>query len=213
VSVQSVWRKQPKKLGEVRGAVINDKAASVVGARVKLVPMDGKPLSTSLPQALTRTAGDFSIKNLPYGQYRIFATKESEGYVNTSFAFYSNNEYTTVTVQATNPVVSVTLKIGPPGGVISGTVTDAATKRPIDAVFLLQRAADPSNWISRSQRADYRVLLPPLAGVTFEVSAPGYKTYYYSGGPDPLKRPPVRLESGPEMKLDIQLEPEETKPE
>jgi len=37
----------------------------------------------------------------------------------------------------------------------------------------------------------------------------GYKTWFYGGPSDTLNRPPIRLDSGKEMRLDIQLQPEE----
>ena len=141
--------------------------------------------------------------------YKVFAMKESSGYPNTAAAFYSNHIFPTATLTATTPVVDLVLKVGPPAGVITGAVRDATTGNPVDAAFLLRRAADLDNWISMSQRSDYRVLVPPLVEVSVEVSAPGYKTWYYGGASDPTDRVPIRLESREVMKLDIQLEPED----
>jgi hypothetical protein len=101
------------------------------------------------------------------------------------------------------------LKIGPPAAVVKGIVEDARSGTRVNATFLLRRALDPGNWISESQRPDYRVLAPPDVDVLLEVTAPGYKTWYYGGTADALKRPPIRLESRKEMILDVQLEPEE----
>jgi hypothetical protein len=141
--------------------------------------------------------------------YKIFAVKEPAGYPNTAFGFYSNHMFPTVTLTADRPTADITLKVGPPAGVILGSVTDAVTGAPVLASFLLRRISDPGNWISMSQKADYRVLVPPSVEVSVEVSAPGYKTWYYGGPSDALGRPPVRLETRKEMKLDIQLQPED----
>ena len=126
---------------------------------------------------------------------------------NTAFAFYSDHLFPTATLTATAPVVDMVLKVGPPAGVIKGDVRDAQTGKPVSAGFLLRRAADHENWISIAQQPSYRVLLP-RADIIFEVSAPGYKTWYYGGEPDVLKRSPLHLESAQEIKVDVQLVPD-----
>jgi hypothetical protein len=42
-----------------------------------------------------------------------------------------------------------------------------------------------------------------------EVSATGYKTWFYSDASNPLRPLPLRLESGEQRSLRIELEPEE----
>ena len=156
--------------------------------------------------------GHFIMNNLDLTDYKVFAMKEAAGYPNTAASFYSNNAFPTVTLTAGAPEVEVTLRVGPPAGIMSGIVKDAVTGAPVSASVLLRRTSDPDKWISMSQKAEYRVLLPPSVDVCVEVSAPGYKTWFYGGTSDTLKRSPIQLESSKEMKLDIQLEPED-KPE
>jgi hypothetical protein len=195
--------------GSVRGTVLDENGIAVVAARVSVDPLDGRPRASAVREAETDKNGHFAIDNLELGAYGVFAMKESSGYADTASAFYRDHVFPTATLTADVPAVDLIVKIGPPAVVITGLVTDATTNKPLDTAFLLRRAADPDNWISLSQRPRYRVLVPPLTDVSFEVSAPGYKTYYYGGASDSLRRPPVRLESGQEMRLDIQLEPEE----
>lgn len=195
--------------GLIRGSVVDDKGMPVAAARVSVDPLNGVPRSDLVREVETDKNGHFAMDNLELGSYKVFAMKESSGYPNTAFAFYSNQIFPTATLTAGIPTVDLILKIGPPAGVVGGLVTGGTTNSPVDAAFLLRRSADPNNWISLSQRAKYRVLVPPSTDVSFEVSAPGYKTYYYAGPSDSLKRPPLRLESGQEIRLDIQLDPEE----
>jgi hypothetical protein len=198
--------------GSVRGTVADENGIPVVAARVSVDRLDGRPRAFPVREAETDKNGHFSISNLEQGIYGVFAMKESSGYPDTASSFYSSNIFPTATLTAEIPTVDLVLKIGPPAGVVTGLVTDVTTNQPIDATFLLRRTASPDNWISLSQRPNYRVLVPPSADVSFEVSAPGYKTYYYGSVSDLLRRPPLRLESGREMKLDIQLEPGERPP-
>jgi hypothetical protein len=192
--------------GSVHGAVMDEKGEPVSAARVTVDPLGGAPRSDIVREAETDKNGHFSIADLELGAYKVFAMKEAAGYPNTAFAFYSNHIFPTVTLTATAPVVDMVLKIGPPAGVIKGAVRDANTGKPVNAGFLLRRAADRENWVSLSQQAGYRVLVPPSTDIIFEVSAPGYKTWYYGGDADSLKRSPLHLESSQEIKVDVQLE-------
>jgi hypothetical protein len=188
--------------------VVDEKGTLVSGSIVSVEPV-GIPMASAIPQAETDNNGRFVIEHLALTNYKVFAKKESANYPDTSFAFYSNHIFPTVTLTSTAPVADMLLKIGPPAAVVKGIVEDATSGTRVNATFLLRRALDPGNWISESQRPDYRVLAPPDVDVLLEVTAPGYKTWYYGGTADALKRPPIRLESRKEMILDVQLEPEE----
>jgi carboxypeptidase family protein len=195
--------------GSISGTVVDERGSPVVQAQVRVDPLDGRLRGTPVRMVETDKDGHFIMNNLGLMSYKVFAMKESAGYPDTSGAFYSNNVFPTVTLTASVPTADITLKVGPPAGVVSGSVTNAVTGAPVLAGFLLRRASDPGYWISMSQKADYRVLVPPSVEVSVEVSAPGYKTWLYGGPSDPLNRPPIRLDSGKEMRLDIQLQPEE----
>jgi hypothetical protein len=194
--------------GSIRGMVVDEKNVPIPAAQVRVDPLDSRPRADVVLLVETDGSGHFSVNNLQLQSYKIFAMKEPSGYPNTAFGFYSNNFFPIVTLSASVPTADITLKLGPPDGVISGSVTDAVTGAPVPTGFLLRRISDPDNWISMSQKANYRVLVPPSVEVSVEVSAPGYKTWYYGESSDPMKRNPIRLESREEMKLDIQLQPE-----
>jgi len=205
----SVTRAAAQLPGVISGSVINERGLPVAQAQVRVDPLDGRPTIGAVRTVETDKDGHFIMNNLELITYKVFAMKESAGYPNTAFGFYSSHIFPTVTLTASLPTADITLKVGPLTGVMSGSVTDAVTGTPVLAGFLLRRASDPGNWISMSQKADYRVLVPPSVEVSIEVSAPGYRTWYYGGPSDPLRRSPIRLESGEEIRLDIQLQPEE----
>jgi hypothetical protein len=193
--------------GKIEGMVRDEEGRPLDAARVSVDPLDGRPQLSAVREVETKKDGHFTMDNLQWGSYKVFAMKESAGYPDTSFAFYSNQIFSTVTLAATAPSVDLLLKVGPPAGIIRGRVANAVTTEPLNAGFLLRRATDLDNWISLSERPEYRVLLPPNTDIVIEVSAPGYKTFYYGGPSDPLARPPIRLEPRQEMKLDIKLQP------
>jgi hypothetical protein len=194
--------------GAIRGVVVDEVGKPVASAQVIVDPIDGRPRGNAVQVVETDTTGRFSMGDLDFGSYKVFAKKDSAGYPDTSFAFYSNHIFATATLTPDVPVASLILKVGPAAGVVVGVVTDPENG-PIGATFLLRRAADPDNWISLSQRPDYRIMVPPGVDVLLEVSATGFKTWYYGGPSDSLRRVPIRLETRKEMRLDIHLEPEE----
>ncbi len=195
--------------GSILGTVVDERGSPVVQAQVSVDPIDGRVRGTPVRMVETDKDGHFIMNNLDLVSYKIFVSKESAGYPDTAFAFYSNNAFPTVNLTASMPTVTVALKVGPSAGLILGSVSNAADGAPVLATFLLRKASDPDDWISMSQKSDYRVLVPPSVEVSVEVSAPGYKTWFYGGPSDTLNRPPIRLDSGKEMRLDIQLQPEE----
>lgn len=206
VAVSCAFAQQP---GTIRGTVVDEKGQPVPAATVRIDPLNAVPMSTIIREVETDKNGRFSMGDLELGPHKIFAMKEAAGYPNTAFGFYSNHIFPTVTLTSSTPEATLIISIGPPAGVLKGLTKNAATNEAVRATFLLRRAANPDNWISLAQQAEYRVLLPPATDVILEISAPGFKTYYYAGESDPLRRSPMRLASGVEMKFEIQLEPEE----
>lgn len=193
--------------GSISGTVIDENGKPVSSALVRVDPINEGPRSGIVRQTETDKAGHFFIDTLQLDSYKVFAMKESDGYPNTAFAFYSNQAFSTVTLLEGAPSTTLVLKVGPRAGLMTGTVADLITGKPVNSTFLLRRAADSDNWISFSQPSEYRVLVPPNTDVVFEVSAPGYETFYYGGNLDSLRRQPIHLNSLQEMKVNIQLRP------
>lgn len=196
--------------GSISGTVVNEKGLPVAQAQVSIDPLDGRVRGTAVRTVESDNDGHFVIGNLNLMSYKVFAMKESAGYPDMSFAFYSNQAFATVTLMENSPAANVALKVGPKAGVLWGTAIDNATKQPIATTFTLRRVRAPDEWISVGQRSDYRVLVPASTEISLEISATGYKTWYYGGDSDPAKRPPILLESGKEMTLEVRLEPEIT---
>src|SRR5579864_6287891 len=113
--------------GVVGGVVIDEKGSPVAEAIASVEPL-GMQMGTAIPQAEADKEGRFLIEHLALASYKVFAKKVSADYRDTSFAFYSNHSFSTVTLTASAPSADVILKIGPPAGILQGSVTDAATK-------------------------------------------------------------------------------------
>src|SRR5215467_9316793 len=110
-----------QQIGTIRGTVVDEQGKAVVDARIQVEPL-GVIMHTLVREVNTDKIGRFAMEGLQFGSYKVFAMKESAGYPNTAFAFYSNQVFSTVTLLANAPTADLVLKVGPPAGIISGRV-------------------------------------------------------------------------------------------
>jgi hypothetical protein len=147
----------------------------------------------------TDRTGHFEIDRLSWGRYKVFAKKEEAGYPDVRWSFYSNDNFPVVPLTPAVSTSNVRIQLGPRAGALTGSVTNSATGTPVDASFKLTRKAAIDKWISLSVSPEYRVLLPGSTDVLVEATAPGFERW--------TSPAVLRLESGAEMRLDIQLQP------
>jgi uncharacterized protein DUF6843 len=185
--------------GMISGIVSDEKGIPVSGAKVNVERSNGHARGSLVRFVETDFRGHFLIDRLAWGRYKVFAKKEDAGYPPMNWSFYSEDSFPTATITPENPNVDLRVRIGPKGGVLVGSVSDASTGAPVNAGFKLLRALYPDKWISTSMPANYRVLIPASTDVLLEVSAPGFKTWNPGHA--------LRLGSGAELHLDISLEP------
>jgi len=191
-----------------QGTVLDDKQYPVQDAKVRAEPADTKAKARHVRYVKTDKKGHFLIERLPWGEYHVFAMKEEEGYPNTYFSFYSKDVFARVTLTAQAPAAVLSLTLGPKAGVITGSISDVITKKPVGtARFDLTRDGNSQYWISTSVSATYRILLPADANVAIQVTAPGYEDWYYPGTSDSSKSAPVRLIPDQKLNIEIKLQP------
>jgi hypothetical protein len=196
-----------QEVGKVQGFVLNERGSPEMGVTVSVEPLDATPTTSLVRESETDKNGRFAVQNLPLGAYKVFTKKESSSYPDTAFAFYSGNAFPTVMLTEKVPTADLLVKLGPQAGAIAGQIQDRVTGAPIKATFLLKRSDPPNYWISLSQDATFRILVPQNIGISLEISAVGYKTEYYGGTTDSLKREPLRVQSGQEITFNVDLEP------
>ncbi|SRR5579884_243323 len=179
MATSSLWAAQIQNPGSsapgaISGIVLNEKGQPVP---VALVNVDaGEPTISAIRYYLTDKKGHFAIEHLPLGNYKVFAQKESDGYPDLSWAFYSNNVFPVVSLTKSSPKVVVTVQIGPPCGVLHYSATDASTGRAIDAAITLRRASNPKLFIGGSNISN-QILVPSLTDVLLQITAKGYKSW------------------------------------
>jgi hypothetical protein len=184
--------------GVIQGRVVDASEMPVKAAGVYVLPLGRGPLGTRTPSVTADDTGAFVIDHLEFGTYGVYGIKEDEGYPNT--LFFSSIEAPNVTISAREPTRAVVLRFGPKAGMITGTVRDERTGKPVPAGFTLKRLSD--SWVHEmSQPPNFRVLIPASEDFSLEASAEGYQTW--ESGSRPL-----RLEPGAQLHLDIKLRPQ-----
>lgn len=198
--------------GLVRGIVRDESGVPLSGITVFLMKANSKVQLGAMRHTSADKSGGFVFDNVSWGKYKLYAMDAERGYPDTSFAFYSQGHYVKVETSPSSPVVSATLQLGPKAGIFEGKVVDAVTKDPVNPTFLLTDFNDPSRWISTSVASNFSVLVPSATSINVKVSAPGYKAWYYNSGSEASKATALRLNAGEELRMTIELSPEETKP-
>ena len=132
--------------------------------------------------------GKFVINLASSGRYQVVAEKMSEGYMPSYLPFYKdpNTPILEVMVSGENPNVSVSVKLGPKSGLISGQVTDEATDLPVhDFVVWTWQARDVNarthQVVKGSASGRFRILAPPVP-FTMRVVSEGYEDWVMGGG-------------------------------
>lgn len=194
--------------GVIEGTVRYENGNPANGATVYASPMD-RPMQGIIPHAATDETGHFAISHLRLGKYAVSAEKLDEDYAEMSKQFYSDGKVETVFLSSRHAAVDVKLRLGPKAGVLMGTVADAVTGSPLSPCVELVRASEPNNFLRGSGmiKSNYRLLVPPNAGVLVKMWLDGYKPWYFPGTVDKSKSTPAHLKPGEVVALDIRLQP------
>jgi len=190
--------------GVIQGVVLGEGRQPVRGAKVH-AELKGVPMAKAIRYVETDENGLFLIDQLEFGTYYVAAKKEEEGYGDTGFSFFNDQPVPTAQISDQHRVADVVINLGPKAGILTGTISDSATGKPIPAGFWLVQAKDRNKWMGTSAAADFRVLIPSTKEMEVKVSAPGYEDWVY---PDPaIPSQVLRMDPGSEIHLEIQLKP------
>jgi hypothetical protein len=184
---------QSKDIGEdvIQGVVLSDGRQPVPGARVH-AELKGVPMAKKIRYIETDENGFFLIDQLEFGTYYVSAKNEEEDYGDSGFSFFNDQPVPMAQISAQHRIADVVLNLGPKAGILAGTISDAATGKPIPAGFDLTQVKDRSKWMGTSAAPDFRVLIPSSKEMEVKVSAPGYEAWVY---PDPCASPKGRTPS------------------
>lgn len=191
---------ETQQTGKIVGTVLDEKGVALVGAKVNVLPLDGRPQGSGVRYVETDVEGRFNLDRLPWGKYSVFAMKQEAGYPDMEPSFYSASMKIAVAIiTPTAPVATVSIRLGPRAAIITGSVSDSRTGAPVNAFLKLARTDNAQDWLSTSVPSTYRVLVPAVTDVAFSVTAPGYERW--------ISPRPINLQSGQELHLDVDLVP------
>jgi hypothetical protein len=206
MALTSYSQQRKDATGVIRGVVFNEIGERIAGVKVTARP-DSGPFVGVLPNAFTAEDGSFKIDRLIWGEYTLETEKEEAGYMRTGSLFFASGPMrnSVATVGPKEPEAEVRIMIGPKAGIVSGTITDAVTRKPIPSASLVFHDWNGSDegmsgrWVSQGVDSTFRVLLPPRQLLGLSVRAPGYKVW--------RKPTPTDLEPGAELAIKIALDP------
>ena len=119
----------------------------------------------------------------------------------------------TVTLTPEEPSRRVTLRIGPRPGIMNLSLRDKETGEFVWSaqihLSIASRKLGSSGTgnFEKSESSGLRVPIRPNSDVILEVSAPGYKTWFYTD-PTTESQRTLRLESGEQRSISVELEPD-----
>ena len=190
--------------GVIEGVVLDDIGNPLAGAKVH-AELNGVAMAKAIRYVKSDQNGFFLIDRLEFGTYYVGGMKEEDGYGSTDWSFFNDKAHPTVQISAQARIADVVLSLGPKAGILTGTVRDVVTGKPISASFDLVQVKDRTKWMGIGVGPDFRVLIPSSKDIEVKVSAPGYDSWVYPG-PN-LAPQPLRMEPGSETHLDILLSP------
>ena len=121
----------------IAGDLRDDAGQLFSGATVCALQTNGKVVNVrDRVCAESDAQGKFVINLASMGVYQVVAEKMSEGYMPPYFPFYKDPKtpIPEVMVSGENPHASVSVKLGPKSGLITGKVIDEATDLPVQAL-------------------------------------------------------------------------------
>ena len=198
------------RYGSIEGVVMTREGIPVAGATVYLFQPGGSPITT------TNEAGIFKFTGVPIGKHLVLAYKESDGFPNPVWTFYSevagSPKFPGADVRENQTVKDVIVRLGPRASRVLVSVIDANTKRVIkDVEVAMSHVGKPKTLLRSGPKLvngsfRFNLLVPPLVPINLEVSAPGYRKWRYQGGP-PKSRDVLQLEPGSDKRITVYLQP------
>lgn len=188
--------------GAVYGTVV-DEAGRPVEIRVTLVPIGGGLHMLRYPEVDTDASGKFAILELQFGPYFISTGSPqflnnafvTHGYVNTFYDFFQARPNPKLLIDAAHPLVSdIKIVVGPKGGTLRGSVSDALTGGSVpETLFRFWRVRNPKAFVAMDPtRRDswakqlgvpagsFEELMPSGIEIGLSITAPGYQVWNYA---------------------------------
>lgn len=164
---------QPIGVGCLTGMVLAEDGTPVGG--IKVSPLLDNVYSVTKESLFVPTdkQGNFTIRNLHPGTYRVSVDGRDQGY--STFSLRKYGQYPQVSVLASRTCAELTLRLAPPGARLHLEVVDAITQQPIKYFKFTVDSAVPKMWWPGSGDTE-ELLVPPDEACSLKVRADGYKS-------------------------------------
>ena len=166
--------------------------------------------STTHCGLVTDKNGEVEIENMQLGKLDIGAEAPFGGYWKEDL---KAARLQTVTLTPEEPFGRVILRIGPRPGILNLSLRDKETGEFVWSaqihlsVASRKLGSSGTGNFEKSESSGLRVPIRPNSDVILEVSAPGYKTWFYTDPTTPSQRT-LRLESDEQRSISVELEPD-----
>ena len=117
-----------QNVGRITGTVLDEQGQVIDEATVCLAETFGGS-STTINCRIFTEHGQFQIPEIRFGTYGLFAINEAQGY-----SIDNQSPGQKVTVSAANPSPEVTVRLRAGGAVLSGTVRDKTSGKPVKGI-------------------------------------------------------------------------------
>jgi hypothetical protein len=184
--------------GRITGTVVNSDGEPVGQATICTSISNPHSSSTACGSTQTDKDGRFELVHLPMGEMGVFAENQNAGYWTDD-----SDSGQKVVLTSQDPLAHIVLKAGPPPGELTIAVLDKVTGRPIQSSTI--RTTQGSHTFINENLPTTTVRVRPNAEVMVQISAPGYKTWYYIDPDDP-SQPVLRLRSRENKTIDAYLD-------
>lgn len=190
--------------GIIAGTVLDANGQVAEGARVCLSVSSGdrnSGITTEISCSISADKyGQFQLEHLKMGTYTVFAQDAAD------HASMDEDKGPQVTLTADAPYAHVALRLKP-GGILLGSVTDAASGKPIRQFRVqFQELNREGSGGAYATDGHFRMKLPASSDLVVIVTAQGYKGWVYTDSDD-QSRPVLRMAAGEQKELDIVLQP------
>jgi len=201
----SAGARQDADLGAIEGQVIDARGHGLAGVQVTAYP-EG-PVAGILPTGTSGADGRFLLTSVLPGRVVLVTSKEEDGYPNTTWAAVADprSDRPWVTVLPGATIREITIRLGPPTGVLRGKIVDDHGRPVPMARVLLYPEDEPDATLSSSVRPDATfVFALPDRYYTLKVTAPSFVDWS-SEDADTVPTHHIRLAGGTKRHLVVRL--------
>jgi hypothetical protein len=194
------------KRGGITGFVGTEDGQPAAGAEVCVESKSGKSTWDNCLWSVG-SDGHFTIDQWPIGSYQIFAIDEHSGY-----STENQRPGQSVKITSNQPWQDITIQMRKPGAIVSGSITDSLTGKPVRPAWISYSGLDcnASGSTSRiNESGAFDLTVPPSCDLVVMVTANGYRGWVFADPSNP-SRPVLNLAAGQRRQLDIRLEPART---